>query len=154
MKQINFTVTSGANGSLQSFNNTINDQVGPDIVALIGTAVQIGGAAALLSVGAPPVAPAPLQTENLKAAVPPDYCSEYLSASVKTALDNIAKQNALKKTITSNPATSTAAQAAQTQELQAIQNEIDSQTKKGKLARSFSYKWIPSRKDNNAIFRQ
>src|SRR5665213_1924837 len=48
MKEINFSVTNNASGTLQSFNNSINDQAGPDIVAAIGAAVQIGGAVTLL----------------------------------------------------------------------------------------------------------
>jgi hypothetical protein len=146
MKEINFSVTNNASGTLQSFNNTINDQAGPDMVAAIGAAVQIGGAVTLHNIGPPTEAPSPLAAELLQR-FPPDDCSKYLTKGVNETLKNIAKDKADKKKITDNPATGASEVAAQTQAIQAIQAKIDKETKT--LTRSFSYKWIPSRRDTN-----
>jgi hypothetical protein len=151
MKEINFSVTNNANGTLQSFNTTINDQAGPIIVAAIGAAVQIEGAGMLAGLPVPPLAPHGLG--ELSAAIPPDYCADYLLPDVNAALIAIVKDNAEKKKITSNPAIGPAEAAAQAQAIQTIQSDIDSQTKKAKLARSFSFKWIPSLNDKHRIFR-
>jgi hypothetical protein len=144
MKEINFNVTNSANGTLQSINNTINDQAGADIVAAIGAAVQIGGAVSLIGIGPPRVAPSPLFAEKLN---PPDDCAKYLTQEVKDALDKIAQYQEDKKNITDNPATGASEAAAQAQAAQAIQAKVDKETKSGTLTRSFTYKWIPSRKD-------
>jgi hypothetical protein len=150
MKEINFSVNSNPNGTLQSFNTTINDQAGPIIVAAIGAAVQVGGAVTLGLVPKPSIAPGLLAIEDTggaKHAPPTDYCKAYLSDSVYAALQTITEQNALKKTITSAPSVAPADIAAQTQAAQEAQSKIDAAIKKATLTRSFSFKWIPGRHD-------
>lgn len=147
-KEINFNVTTNSSGTLQSFNNTINDQAGPIIVAAIGAAVQIGGAAMLGSVPAPRQAP----YYEIEEPIPPDYCSTYLLPAVNAALIAIAKDNEKKKEITSKPATGPIETAAQAQAIQTIQADIDGQIKKAKLARSFSFKWIPGFNDRHQTY--
>jgi hypothetical protein len=144
MKEINFSVTNNASGTLQSVNNTINDQAGPDIVAAIGAAVQIGGAVTLGGVAAP--AETAHTTSTAKDDTP--TCSTLLTAEVYKAVQNLAKDKEDKKKITDSPATGAAEAAAQAQAVQAIQTEIDKETKT--LTRSFTYKWIPSRRDASA----
>jgi len=147
MKEINFTVTTNSNGTLQTLNSTINDQAGPDIVAAIGAAVQIGGAISLAGVGRPPQAPLVTTAEKLKK---PINCNTLLRSDVMKTLTDIGDQKTAKDGITKRPAVGAAEAAAQAQALQAIQTKIDSDTKK--LTRTFTYKWTPSRKDKNTVF--
>jgi hypothetical protein len=107
MKEINFTVNNNPNGTLQSFNTTINDQAGPIIVAAIGAAVQVGGAVSLGLVPRPSIAPGLMINDEIsKGANPPppkDYCKAYLTDAAYNALKTVAEQNARKKTITAAP---------------------------------------------------
>jgi hypothetical protein len=84
MKEINFSVNSNPNGTLQSFNTTINDQAGPIIVAAIGAAVQVGGAVSLGLVPKPSIAPGLTTLDEIERdkPAPADYCKLYLSDDV------------------------------------------------------------------------
>jgi hypothetical protein len=146
MKEINYSVNNNANGTLQSFNTTINDQAGPIIVAAIGAAAQIGGAVGLGLVPRPGFAPQ-LTAEEIK--VPKgiaDNCSQYLSDDAYKALQTIIEQKKLKKTYTDAPAVGAAEAAAQAQAAQEAQSKIDAANKT--LTRSFSFKWLPSLRDS------
>lgn len=136
MKEINFSINNTQGGMLQTFNGTINDQVGSDLVAAIGTIVQIGGAVVTAGVPTPQV---------LKAGAPvsPDYCLPDVMAGLK----DIQKQTDILKKAQSEKPNGASATAAQTQAIQNAQSAIDSDTKKYKLARSFSFKWIPKLSD-------
>jgi hypothetical protein len=139
MKEINFSINNTPGGMLQTFNGSINDQVGADIVAAIGTVVQIGGAVVTAGVAAPT-----LVKEGVPPAVPPPaYCLPDVAKGLNVVQDQTAK---LKKAQSQQP-TGAAAIAAQTQAIQNAQSAIDSATKQYKLTRSFSFKWIPKRSD-------
>jgi hypothetical protein len=146
MKEINYSINNTPGGMLQTFNGTINDQVGSDVVAAIGTVVQIGGAVATAGVGAPGIlkaggAPTP------PADIPiPVYCLP----DVISGLKDIETQTVILKKAQSEQPKDAAAVAAQTQAIQHAQSAIDGDTKKGKLARSFSFKWVPKLGDQTA----
>jgi hypothetical protein len=79
---------------------------------------------------------------------PPNLCSKYLLPDVNTALDKIDKLKKAKQDITLAPAIGPLEVAAQAQAIQGIQSEIDAATKKEKLARSFSFRWVPPDSDD------
>jgi len=138
MKEINFSIANTPSGMLQTFNSTINDQVGADVVAAIGTVVQIGGAVATAGATAPAVIKA-----GAPEGPPPVYCVQ----EVITGMKKIQTQTAILKKAQAEQPKDAAGIAAQTLAIQSAQAAIDGDTKKYKLTRSFSYKWIPQVSD-------
>jgi hypothetical protein len=140
MKEINFSVANTPSGMLQTFNSTINDQVGADVVAAVGTVVQIGGAVATGGVTAPGLLRIKVDVE------PPAYCSPEVIAGLK----EVETQSASLKRAQAEQPHDAAGLAAQTLEIQTAQGAIDGATKKYKLTRSFSFKWVPKLADLKA----
>lgn len=140
MKQVNFTVTSQS-GYLATFNSTINDQLGPDIVAGLGTLVQIGGAVAVGAVGAPAVTAALSEPEHGRAPASvtptPDYC-----AAVGKPLATIADISRRIDWIQRHPAPTADGRALQALEVQSLQ--ANTTTLQKGLTRSVMFRWVPT----------
>jgi len=137
LKEINFSVGSYSNKTLQSFTGTINDQAG---------AIAIAAATAVITVGATTAIPR----------VGPARAVDYCDGEVVTARAAIADQSTIiekakseqQKAIanaTLSAAQLTATIAVQDQIIAKAQVEMADQTKKH-LTRSFTYKWAPERK--------
>jgi len=143
MKEINFAIVNQG-GVFQTFNGTINDQVGPDAVAAIGAIIQIGGAVATAGVGTPALlAASDVRTIRQQSPhdVGKDFCLNVRKALNKIAGDNIVIKDAKIKI------SQGADVKAQTLRLQNAQSDVADQIKAAKLTRSISFKWIPSSSD-------
>ena len=138
MKEIDFQVSNNSNGTLGTFNGTINDQAGPIIVAAIGTVVQIGGAAATGGVSMA------LLAETSR---PPDrrFCSKEVADGLDEIMPWQQQIETIQNDIKLQPKGAT---PEQTQTLQIAQSKIDSATKKYNLTRSISLKWVPAANDD------
>lgn len=139
MKEINYSVTNTPGGMLQTFNGTINDQVGSDIVAAVGTVVQIGGAIATAGAGTP----REIVKTKERRPEPPVYCTQ----DVLDGLKGVQAQTDLITQAQAMHPKDAAETAAQSQQIQNAQAEIDADTKKYNLVRSFSFKWVPQARD-------
>ncbi len=152
MKEINFTLNTNANRTLQSFNGQINDQTGPIIVAAITTAIQIAGAVVIPK---PPALGPAISEEKGKPPPAPTvdastYCSKAVLDALKKVRDQTKEVNSLKARIARyNQSLSgnqmpgridptTAWSAAVT----AVQSDITATTKK--LTVSITRQWIPA----------
>jgi hypothetical protein len=138
MKEINYSVTNTPGGMLQTFNGTINDQVGSDIVAAIGTVVQIGGAIGTGGAGRPAT---PRVAPGVAKPPAPVYCTE----EVIDGLKEVQKQLDIIKKAKETPPKNAAEIAVQAEEIQNAQSAIDGAMKTYRLVRSFSFKWVPQR---------
>lgn len=144
MKEINYSVTNTPGGMLQTFNGTINDQVGSDVVAAIGTVVQIGGAIATAGAGAPATARV---APKLVKPPAPIYCTQ----DVIDGLKEVQTQTDVIKNAQGMHPRNAAEMAVQAQEISSAQSAIDAAMKKYGLVRSFSLKWVP-RDGDAAVF--
>jgi hypothetical protein len=144
MKELQIEVDNSPSGTLQSFNGTLNDQVGPTIVAAIGAAAQIGSAIGVAGVPIPGRAISHnFSTDlDLDGKKPDDYC-----ADIRDALTQITAKQEIIDTAKDKPASKKDDLDIQNAAVQAAIARIDELKKQNKLVRSFTFRWVPRRTD-------
>jgi len=145
-KETSATITTASNKTITGLNGTVNDQVGPTVLAAGLAAVQIAGGLG--------VVPVPSTAEKLAAVekntathtkTPPKYCS----TAVTAALDRIEQDN---KTIrTDANADATAKATSPNPEIAFLQSEITRLQSETFLTRRFSVLWTPSFSDAQTV---